>query len=129
MQAVDDLKPEFVFGVSIAFGVWSLVEVARLAFGYFGNLGESVRSRVVGETGPPRAHCRQPASDRAHSATGPAQVAELSACLLLTLFPQVPIVAFICFVNPASVPSDLACGVIMTVFIVRATGASGRRAR
>lgn len=122
-QNVDDLKPEFVFGVSISFGVWSLVEVARLAFGYFGNLGESVRTRGLTPSSLYFARpARAPSTHTQHHPPAAVQVAELSACLLLTLFPQVPIVAFICFGNPSSVPSDLACGVIMAVFFVRGAG-------
>jgi transmembrane protein 17 len=49
------------------------------------------------------------------------KVPELSAFWLLTILPQLPVVVFLCFVQPGAVPLDVASGIFMAAFLVSAT--------
>jgi hypothetical protein len=103
--------------VPIFLAVFAVAEPLRLYLGFSGNLHEKV-AMLCDRVGGCEARVQQ------RAVVPCTQVSNMSAFLLLTAFPTVPVAAFLSFLQRQRMPIEIYLGIPFFVFVVRRAAAA-----
>lgn len=102
LQLLQVINYEYYSEIAV-FIIWIIMEPIRIFYGRSGNLKESVRwCDIFGFV----------------TNVGVRQVPLLSTFLLITVFPQLPLVTFLAYFQPSFYPADRIMGSLMFIFLV-----------
>lgn len=119
-----ETKLEWMIVPPSLFFLWSILEFFRIRLGYSGNL----RGKVCASRGGDE--CVRPSPAREHESQTTfltRQVPELSAFILITLFPQIPILAVLAIIQVPQLPVEMIISLPLILLLVSVTPLTAAR--